>query len=474
MAWRSVLAGALAALIVGLSTAGPAEARRGLTTGFADILFQSPDQVDRDTWLDRAAGARAGMVLVFAVWRDVVDGKPAVARDPADPAYDFSRIDGAIRGARARALRPMITVNFAPSWAEGKGRDPEAPPGTWKPRPGDLGDFLFALASRYSGKFPDPQEPGRNLPRVRYFEDWNEPNLATFLTPQWKGKRLVSARHYRRMNNASWAAIKSVRKGNKLVAAGTAPYGGDPPGGRSRPLRFWREVFCLEGRRSLRAGKCVRRKRRAHIDVMAHHPINTSGGPRRGALHPDDASSADMGRIRRVLRAAERSKRVLPRGRRPLWASEFWWESDPPDPEQGWPLRKHARFIAESLYLAWKGGASAAIALQLRDSEYTEATKLSRSVTGAYFFDGEPKPALRAYRFPFVAERKGRRAVQVWGKAPEPGRLVIQRKRGGGWRRIGVLRADRSRIFTGRIRLRGKAKLRAKAAGERSLPSPRV
>lgn len=203
-----------------------------------------------------------------------------------------------------------------------------------------------------------------------------------------------------------------------MVAAGTAPYGEDPGGERSRPLRFWREVFCLKGRKKLRGAKCPPRPKRAHLDIMAHHPINTSGGPNRSAIHPDDVSSPDMAEIQRVLRTAEKRHRALPGGRRAIWATEFWWESNPPDRVQRWPLNQHARFIAETMYLSWKAGARAAIALQIRDAEYTEESRFNRNATGAYFFNGEPKPALRAYQFPFVADRRNRRRVKVWGKAP--------------------------------------------------------
>src|SRR5690606_11497746 len=143
-----------------------------------------------------------------------------------------------------------------------------------------------------------------------------EPNLSGYLTPQWTRKRPTSAIIYRRLLNAFYNGVKSVSRRSLVVTAGTGPYG-DPPGGtRVRPLRFWREVFCL--RRNLKRKKCPTK---ARFDILAHHPINTSGGPFRKALHPDDASSADMRKLRRVLRAAERNRTVRPGKRHPLWAT---------------------------------------------------------------------------------------------------------------------------------------------------------
>ena len=374
---------------------------------------------------------------------------PGCPRSPADPAYSFSWLDESIRDATARGLSVLIGVQSAPAFAEGPNRPPSVLPGTWKPRPAAVGDFMTALARRYSGGFA-------GLPRVRDFQLWNEQNLSTFLTPQWRKNKLVAPSHYRKMLNAAYDAVHQVRKSNRLVAGGTAPYGDNRGGSRSRPLHFWRNLLCLRGRKRLRPRKCPKQRQRAHFDVMARHPINASGPPSRGALHPDDASSADLGAGGggSFVRPSG-PKRVLPRGRRPLWATEFWWESDPPDSQQGYPLRKHARYIQESLYLFWKGGASLAGSdSRIRDGDHS-ADPSGRVATGAYFFNGRPKPALTAYRFPFVVERKNRRKVRLWGKSPRRGKVRIERKRGNDWKRVIALEAGNNRIFTKVINLNG-------------------
>lgn len=461
MGRRALLAALVAAGLVLLppSTAGAA---RGLEIGFHDQLFTSGSPAERSAWLGRADGLGARYVRIWVYWPRVASTEPTNPRNPLDPAYDFTAIDAGVRDAVSRGLEPMFTTYFAPDWAEGPNRPRSAPAGTWKPDPKALGDFMFALARRYSGGLA-------GLPRVRYFQDWNEANLSTYLTPQWDGKRPVGAEHYRRMNVASFEAVNAVDRSNVLIGSGLAPYGEPAGGERTRPLRFWRDVFCLRDRRKLKPKKCVQKQDRAHIEIMAHHPINTSGGPSRSALHPDDASSADVSKVTRVLRRAEQTGRVLPGGKRELWATEFWWESDPPDRKQGVSLKKHARYIAESLYLFWKGGASVAIALQIRDAKVTRETIFDRSATGAYFLDGGPKPAVTAYRFPFVAAQKGGRAVELWGKAPQPGQVVVERRTGKGWKKVAHLQAGKNRIFSGRTRLDGKAKLRARNGGETSL-----
>ena len=129
----------------------------------------------------------AELVRIDVLWRRFVgSSRPSNPRDPADPAYDFSRLDAAVRDAERRGLKVLFTVFLAPDWAEGPGRPDGLRPGAWRPNPAEYGHFGSALATRYSGSFPDPDGAG-TLPRVRYFEAWNEPNVQGFLAPQWVG-----------------------------------------------------------------------------------------------------------------------------------------------------------------------------------------------------------------------------------------------------------------------------------------------
>jgi hypothetical protein len=41
-----------------------------------------------------------------------------------------------------------------------------------------------------------------------------------------------------------------------------------------RPVRFWREIFCLRGCRALRKARCPSRTR---LDILAHHTMNVFG-----------------------------------------------------------------------------------------------------------------------------------------------------------------------------------------------------
>jgi hypothetical protein len=388
--------------------------------------------------------------------------------DPGDPSYDWEALDGAVRSAVARGMQPLLAINFAPRWAEGPGRPSLAlaPGGTWLPQPGELGSFARALATRYSGRFVDPANPGAGaLPRVRYFQVWAEENLAFLLNPLWEGRRLVAPLHYREMLNAAYAGIHDADPGARVIVGGLSPYGDASAGGsRIPPVWFWRSLLCLRGSR-LRPVGCPEP---AHFDIAAHNPINASG-PSSSAFSPLDVSTPDIGRLTPIVRKAVATGRALPARPKPFWATEIWWDSSPPDPA-GVPLRRHARFVAKSLFELWRQGVSAVVWWYLRDQAPGAAGFGATQQSGLFYRDGRAKPAYRAFRFPFVAIRDRQGRVILWGKAPSPGRLVVERRTRRGWAPLAHPVAGSGRIFLARVDAGGAFQARARQGGETSLP----
>jgi hypothetical protein len=156
-----------------------------------------------------------------------------------------------------------------------------------------------------------------------------------------------------------------------------------------------------------------------------------------------------------------------------FWVTEFAWDTNPPDPK-GVPLWLHARWTAEALYRMWSAGVSLVTWWGLRDGGSGQPT--SPFVTGLYFGGrtiarDRPKPSLRAFRFPFVAEPE-RGLVRVWGRTPASQPAVVrieQRVKGGRWKRRAVLRANRYGIFTALVRARVAGTMRARIASAASL-----
>ena len=144
-----------------------------------------------------------------------------------------------------------------------------------------------------------------------------------YLTPQWENGAPASPAHYRRMLNAFYDAVKGVNPANRVITAGTAPFG-DPgtSGKRMRPARFDRELFCVSGAACANPAK---------FDVLSHHPYSV-GGPNRKALNADDVSVPDLDKLVKPLRRAERTRRVGGARRHAVWVTELSWDSSPPDP----------------------------------------------------------------------------------------------------------------------------------------------
>jgi hypothetical protein len=415
--------------------AGAATPVRGLSD---DLAFTDSRPGPRALAFETARRAGARIVRITLDWSLVApagDVKPTGfdAADPADPAYRWGYIEDAVRDARRAGLRVVLVIVSAPRWAEGPGRPAGAPPGSWRPEPVELGAFVRAAARRFSGFFPDPKAPGDgltapggSLPRVRLWQIWNQPNTAAALQPVDS-----AVEHYRRMLRSASAAAKRVAGDNAVVA------GAPSPAGAIGPPAFWRDLL----------------SRPARLDVAA-----ASGAP---------GTSRRLGRLRRLRGLLARAG-----ARRSVWLTDLSWETPPRNPRGVSPARQ-ARLLTEALFRADQAAVSMVLWNGLQDRvSYLPAFP---SIASGLFFNyaedlarDPAKPALRAYRFPFLVWRAGRR-TRAWGIAPRPGaRVSIERRRGGRWRRVRRVRPSRSGEFQARARGR-RGLYRARQGPARSL-----
>jgi hypothetical protein len=216
-----------------LAVAPPAGAIRGLTTALASGSYGNPNDAVRNHWFDTTVQANAGIVRIAINWAVAGPQPLADPRDPADPGYNFAAVDRAVRAAAQRGLEAYFTIALAPSWAEGPNRPAESDPGilgpgAWRPDPRALGDFATALATRYSGSFPDPATD-QPLPRVRYYEAWNEPNIPQFLAPQYEGGKPTGVNIYRDLLRAVSDAIRGSTRGTSSSGRLWPPMAIPPP-----------------------------------------------------------------------------------------------------------------------------------------------------------------------------------------------------------------------------------------------------
>jgi len=432
------------------------------TTGIADSVYYQPQA--GKAWLGRTIASGAQFILLPVSWATVAPQPPPAGTNPSDPdnpGYKWGSLDTTVRAAESRGLRVVLSLTNAPPWADGPGRPANAAPGTWRPNVTAAAAFVEAVARRYSGSFNSGS--GR-LPRVRYFQAWTEPNLPNHLTPQWvrAGRHWVAESPiiYRSLLNATYRVVKAVHPSNLVITAGTAPYG-DPPGGeRMRPVLFWEDVLCLTGR--LTPARCPNP---AHFDILAHDSYSFAG-PLRRAYWANDVTLPDMWKLTRIVAAAERTGRALPRIHHPVWVTEFGWNSRPPT-RHGVPVRARARWIDEAFYELWQQGISTATWNLIVDQRPRAGMATWQS--GLYYDDGRRKPDLQAFRFPFVAEPASKGSAEVWGVSPQAGMVRVEERQSGRWTTALRVRVPAHGVIDRTIAVSGHPMLRAVVGSDASL-----
>jgi hypothetical protein len=429
-----------------------------LVTAIDDPQAFADPQADIALARTRAAGATMAKVILF--WDRIApagEHRPAGfdATNPADPAYDWAAFDSLIKTTVAQGLEPLVAISGTPAWAD-------RPPGgrdnltNWNVDAGALADFAEAAARRYGGTF-------QGLPRVRYWQVWNEPNLSVFLNPQLRTQltqkpscpfapsRVVSDDVYRRMVNAAAEALHRIRFDNIVIAGGLSPFCGTSGVVATAPLLFMRKLLCMSDDPVPRPTCSATVK----FDIWATHPY-TAGGPTHEALRPDDVSIGDLPEMRRLLRAAVKARHVVSRRSVRFWVTEFGWDTKPPD-GHAVPLRLHARWVAEALYRMWQDGITLVTWFALRDEAANRRAPGQTIQSGLYFrrraiAQDRPKPSLAAFRFPFVAFPSNGK-IFVWGRTPwgKPGAVVVEQSSKHGWRAVAHLSTDRYGIFRRRV-----------------------
>jgi hypothetical protein len=402
----------LLAAVVACVAAGSGHAAKGVQYGIQD-----------DAWLEYGPGTlqqrlatfkRLGVQLVrFTLrWNEVATRRPANPSSPRDPAYDWRLPDRVLRGLRRHGLTPVLTLLGTPSWANG-GRPPNFAP----PRRRDFRAFAHAAATRYRW--------------VRYWLIWNEPNKPLWLKPT---KAAIYVHH---LLNPGYEAIHAVLPHARVGGGATGPRGGL---GGVAPVTWVRGMAFAH----------------AKLDAYAHHPYPSSPAETPSSGGCSKCPSITMATIRKLLVLVRRSF-----GRKPVWLTEYGYQTNPPDTFLGVPLRRQATLLSVAAMRAWRLPRVTMLIQYL----YRDEAVLSRFQTGLVFADNRPKPSLTAFRLPFA--EMGRRGFEttLWGQirggrpGRKPYRLEVLHK--NVWKAIGHDRlTNDDGFFVRSIRLRPGALLR--------------
>lgn len=421
-----------------------------------DTVLTGPDA---HLALQRMRASGATVVRLVVSWDHIAPGakpKGFVGSDPASPGYDWKVTDGLVREVVGAGLQPLLTVTGAPVWAA---PTPHNRPqdGPTKPSAPDFAQFATAIAKRYSGTY-------RGLPRVRYWEAWNEPNVSIYLMPQIDGPNAISPGTYRGLLNAFYTAVHRVHSDNVVAAGGLSPFtvsnGAVETVG---PLAFLRDLLCLSAGRNPHAtcSDVVR------FDAWSVHPY-TSGGPTHHATNPNDLSLGDLGKVRPLLEQAAELGHLQSSEPIQYWVTEFSWDTNPPD-KNAVPIAVQARWTSDALYRMWQNGVDLATWFTLRDNP----VNASDIQSGLYFRAktlraDRAKPTLRAFRFPFVVHPSGRK-ILYWGHTTPGTKVTIERQAGERWARVRTLVTAGDGVFTGFLPANGEM-FRATTTKDQSLP----
>jgi hypothetical protein len=308
----------------------------------------------------------------------VAKQKPFEATDPADPAYSWAIYDRLVRFASVSGMQVLLSVYGTPAW-ENRGRGLNRTPRT----PDDLAKFAFAAAIRYSGTYPG--DDGELLPAVRYWLAWNEPNNPVFLAPQYRRVRskwvVQSASDYAKICEAVFRGVhSSLLRGEKVACGATAPRGNNSPRS-SRP-----SVSPLAFMRALRKAGLKK------LDAYAHHPYY--GRP---SESPTTKPSGLRGRVTAVTLANINELIVqLTKlwGRKPLWITEYGYQTNPPDPAFGVSWVRQASYLKQAFAIGRRNPRIQMMLWYLLQDEPI----ISGWQSGLLTSTGKKKPAFAAFQ----------------------------------------------------------------------------
>jgi hypothetical protein len=423
-----------AALVAAASLLFPASAMasKGQWSVFEDhtALVKSGDE-KRAKFLDEIKNELGADTLRIEIkWNEVApepNAKTKPTFDASDPlAYAFGPAsypgfypyDDLVRRATNLGFGIIVTITGdAPRWATEGGKGASFETANYRVNAGEYAKFVAAVVKRYSGELPD-------LPPVRYFSIWNEPNHRNFIKPTKEAPRI-----YRNLVNEAVPQIRAnAVPGARVFVGELAPVGRAPRA--MGPTQFLREWLCLNKRFKRTSGfpGCGGFKK-VNADGFAHHPY---GPTERVPKTRDVINMLAIRRLGSYLDQAARQGRI--QSKLPIYNTEFGLQSNPPDRLVSTSLSRQAALINEKEEYAYRYSRLKSHSQYLLNDDPARtgglSVKWSGFQTGLRFSDGRRKTAYTAYRFPIVVKKR-RTGAYVWGRVrPGSGARSVQLQKG--------------------------------------------
>lgn len=245
------------------------------------------DEIPTAVALMREAGVQWQREEIF--W-DRVQQQPGGPYNWAGDGSGHYNYDLAIGAQAAAGINLLGLLDYNPAWFKGKNPHPDE----WI---ADWGDFVYNAVARY----------GRERGQIKYWELWNEPNLAA----SGYESGLYTIADFVRILEVGRAAALAADPEAKIVMGGLASIWGEPPSAYNYDyFDYLDQVGRLGGW--------------AYVDIIAIHPYRPDA-PEGDAWRRDQSLtfSQELRRLDGILRTY---------GSKPIWLTEVGWSTN-----QGWP-----------------------------------------------------------------------------------------------------------------------------------------
>jgi len=384
----------------------PAQASVGAQFGVQDDAWVMYGPGTLDERLTTLQGLGVHVVRFTLRWDQVARSEPASPRDPS--SYNWGQYGDVLDSLHARGITALVTLYGAPGWANG-GAAPNHLPLT------GFGDFAFAAAHRF--------------PWIHLWTVWNEPNNGVFAAP------VSPSLYVRELLNPAYAALHQVSGANKVAGGVTSPR--RTPKGIS-PLAFLQGMHAAHAR----------------LDAYAVNPY-----PLSRLDTPAHTSCTHCGYFTMATLPSIRAYVTRYFGSKPLWLTEYGYQTNPPDRLLGVSQALQAKYLGSAALRVWKQpGVTILIQYLVRDEPNVAGWQ-----SGLYTVGGVPKLAVHAFALPLAeASRRGTR-VSLWGEV-RPGTgaraYVIQVARGSAWRTVATGRTGASGAFARTITAAARTRVR--------------
>jgi hypothetical protein len=391
------LGASVAAVVAALlaSASAPAQASTGASFGIQDdawIMYGPGSLGQRLTTLQ---GLGVHLVRLTVRWDQVAPTKPANERSAADAGYQWGVYGDVLDALRASGITALVTLYGSPRWANG-GAAANHLPTT------GFGNFAYAASKRF--------------PWVHMWTVWNEPNTAIFSIP------VSPSLYVRRLLNPGYAALHQASSLNRVAGGVTSPR--KTPTGMA-PLPF------MEGMHAAHA----------RLDAYAQNPYPLSPNET-----PTRTSCVECRYFTMATLPLIRASVTRYFGAKPLWLTEYGYQTNPPDRLAGVSQAKQAQYVGESALRVWRTpGVAVLIQFLVRDEPSVGGWQ-----SGLYTSAGTPKLAAHAFPLPLAQVSRSGSRVTLWGEVrPRSGAraYVLQIKRGRAWRTLATGRTASSGAF---------------------------